>query len=72
MSAAKKRGPGRPPGSGAGLSDRLQLKVSPSMRSAVQADAERRGEVEAEWWRRAATERLARERRGGVLYRPPA
>lgn len=52
MAAKRKRG--RPKGSGAGLSERLEIKVTPELLKLAGADAKRAGLTESEWWRRAA------------------
>ena len=65
MATKKKRG--KPVGSGAGLTARLHVKVSPELVALCRADAQRLGITESEWWRRAALAYVGREARtGGV------
>lgn len=56
MSAKRKAG--RPKGSGKGLTDLVQVRLSPELKALTEAAAQREGVDVAEWWRRAAHAQL--------------
>lgn len=59
MSGEKKRGPGRPKGSGL-YTEKLLLGLTPGQRQDYEAAAKREGVTLTEWLRRAAAAYLAR------------
>lgn len=63
MTAAKKRGPGRP---SLGPRKRIALNLAPSLVDLIEADAERRDITVTEWLRRASLRYLELETEKGL------